>query len=62
MREDFHHFSPRHRFWTSSSLSLDLADKTTLAPSWAAFTAVAAPIPLDAPVIQITFPRRFAMR
>jgi hypothetical protein len=44
------------RWATASSLSVDRATSATLAPRFAAASAVAAPIPLDAPVINRNFP------
>ena len=45
-----------HLSLISSSRSLDLAEMTNLAPCFAASMAQAAPIPVDAPVTQTTWP------
>ena len=47
---------PRQRCLTVLSLSSDRAEITSLAPCFAASIASAAPMPVDAPVIQITCP------
>ena len=47
---------PRQRCLTALSLSSDRAEITSLAPCFAASIASAAPMPVDAPVIQITCP------
>ena len=47
---------PRQRCLTALSLSSDRAEITILAPCFAASIASAAPMPVDAPVIQITCP------
>ena len=47
---------PRQRCFTALNWSSERAEITSFAPCLAASTASAAPIPVDAPVIQITFP------
>lgn len=48
--------SPRQRRLISFSLSSDRAERTSFAPCSAASFAKAAPMPVEAPVIQMTFP------
>ena len=53
---------PRQRCLTALSLSSDRAEITSLAPCFAASIASAAPMPVDAPVIQITCPFKSSLK